>query len=352
MSAERDVETPPGPPDVLQGGAPGQAARGLDSFRRRLVASLVVFVALAWLPWVLSEYHTHILALSAYYVVLGVGWNLLAGYTGQFSLAHHTFAGIGAYTSALLVHYAHVPILVGVAAGVVVAALAGWGLGTLCLRMQAIYLALTTWAFAESVRLLITVEYQITRGDLGLATPVLFDTPRPTPYYVLFLALAVAAVLVGSQILRSRIGAYMRAIRDDEEAAAAMGVDTFKWKRFVFATSAVYAAVAGAFYGHYVGLLSPAPMRFNEMATIVVMVIVGGLRTPSGPVIGAVFIELLSELLRAWGEARMVLFALLVIVVARAYPPGLAGIARAARDRLAARVPALAPVLTRRRQWE
>ena len=319
---------------------------------RRVGWGVLAYVALAWLPWVLSEYHTHILAIAAYYVILAIGWNLLAGYTGQFSLAHHTFAGIGAYTSALLVHYLKVPILVGIVAGVVVAALVGWGLGTLCLRMRAIYLALTTWAFAESVRLLITVEYQITRGDLGLATPFLFDTPRPTPYYYLFIALALLAVLAAGQIMRSRVGAYMRAIRDDEEAAAAMGVDTFKWKRFVFAVSAIFAAVAGGFQGHYVGLLSPTPMKFNEMAMIIVMVIVGGLRTFPGPILGAVFIEVLTEALRAWGEARMVLFALLVIVVARSYPPGLAGILKIGRDRLTAWLPSLGPVLTPRRQWE
>ena len=192
--------------------------------------------------------------------------------------------------------------------------------------MRAIYLALATWAFAESVRLLITVEYQITRGDLGLATPFLFGTPRSKGYYYVFLGLAVAAVLAAWQLVHSRIGVYMRAIRDDEEAAAVMGVDTFKWKRFVFAISAVFAAVAGGFQGHYVGLLSPTPMKFNEMAMIVIMVIVGGLRTFPGPILGAVFIELLFEWLRAWGEVRMVLFALLVIVVARGYPAGLAGV--------------------------
>jgi branched-chain amino acid transport system permease protein len=304
------------------------------------------------LPWVLTEYHTHVLVTAAYYVILAIGWNLLAGYTGQFSLAHHTFAGIGGYTSALLVHYAQAPIVAGILAGVVVAAVIGWGLGTLCLRMRAIYLALTTWAFAESMRLLITVEYQITRGDLGLATPLLFGTPRPTPYYYLFVALALAAGLVAWRLLHSRVGAYMRAIRDDEEAAATMGVDTFKWKRVVFAVSAVFAAVAGGFQAHYIGLLSPTPMKFNEVAMIVVMVIVGGLRTFSGPILGAIFIEVLSEGLRAWGEVRMVLFALLVIVVARAYPRGLAGLVGAARDRLAARIPALAPMLAPRRPWE
>jgi branched-chain amino acid transport system permease protein len=291
----------------------------------------------------------HVFTTSLYYVVLAVGWNLLAGYTGQFSLAHHTFAGIGAYTSALLVLYAKVPMLLGIAAGVVVAATIGFGLGTLCLRMRAIYLALATWAFAESVRLLITVEYEVTRGDLGLATPFLFGTPRSKGYYFVFLALAVAAILAAWQIVHSRAGIYMRAIRDDEEAAAVMGVDTFKWKRIIFAVSAVFAATAGGFQGHYVGLLSPTPMRFNEMAMIVIMVIVGGLRTFTGPILGAVFVELLFEWLRAWGEVRMVLFALLVIAVARGYPAGLAGIFRTLGLRLAARVPALAPVLTPRR---
>jgi len=305
---------------------------------------VLVYVALAWVPWAASEYHTHVLVISLYYVILAIGWNLLAGYTGQFSLAHHTFAGIGAYTSALLVLYAHVPILVGIAAGAVVAAAMGYGLGTLCLRMRAIYLALATWAFAESMRLLITVEYEITRGDLGLAAPFLFGTPRPTPYYFLFLGLAIVAAFAARELMDSRIGSYMRAIRDDEEAASVMGVDTFKWKRFVFAISAVFAAVAGGFQGHYVGLLSPTPMKFNEMAMIVVMVIVGGLRTFAGPILGAVFIEGLSEALRAWGEIRMVLFALIVILIARGYPNGLARIFRALGARLIARVPALAPV--------
>jgi len=316
---------------------------------RRLGLCLMAYAALTWVPLVTSEYHTHILVISLYYVILAVGWNLLAGYTGQFSLAHHTFAGIGAYTSALLVQRTGIPILAGVVAGAVLAAAVGYGLGSLCLRMRAIYLALATWAFAESVRLLVTVEYQITRGDLGLAAPLLFGTPRATPYYYLFLGLALGALLVAWQIVYSRIGAYLRAIRDDEEAAATMGVDTFRWKRFAFVVSAVFAAVAGAFQGHYIGLLSPTPMKFNEMATVIIMVISGGLRTFAGPALGAVFIELLSELLRRWGEIRMVLFALLVIAVIRLYPAGLVGLLRAAGARIGVRLPALAPLLGVRR---
>src|SRR5256884_10018895 len=113
---------------------------------RRLGWCLLTYIGLAWLPWVLSGYHTHVLTTSFYYVVLAIGWNLLAGYTGQFSLAHHTFAGVGAYTSALLIVHTKVPIVVGVAAGVAAAALPGRGVRTLCLRLRAILLGLATRA--------------------------------------------------------------------------------------------------------------------------------------------------------------------------------------------------------------
>src|ERR1051325_6944388 len=96
---------------------------------------VLAYIGLAWLPWVLSGYHTHVLTTGLYYVILAIGWNLLAGYAGQFSLAHHTFAGLGAYTSALLVQYAGVPLLAGIAAGVILAAGIRYGLGTLCLRI-------------------------------------------------------------------------------------------------------------------------------------------------------------------------------------------------------------------------
>jgi branched-chain amino acid transport system permease protein len=138
--------------------------------------------------------------------------------------------------------------------------------------------------------------------------------------------------LLAHWIVDSRVGTYLRAIRDDEEAAAVMGIDTFKWKRAAFVISAAFAALGGGFLGHYIGLLSPTPMKFNEMAMIIIMVVVGGLHTFAGPIIGAVFIEALSELLRGWGEIRMVLFALLVLVVVRAYPAGLLGLIGAARS--------------------
>lgn len=269
------------------------------------------------------------LTVACYYVIMASSWNLIAGYTGLFSLAHHVFAGIGGYTSALLVIRSGVPIPLGLAAGGLVAGAAGYGIGALTLRMRALYLALATWAFAESTRVLVSMEYGITRGDLGLPVPKLFPTVSPRPYYELFLLLAAATVAGLALLLRSRIGYRLRAIRDDEGAARAAGVNTVRWKRFVFAISSAVAGVAGAAYGHYIGLLSPIGMKFDEMAIIIIMVILGGQRTLAGPVLGAVVVEVVSEALRAYGQIRMVLFALVVLGMMRLYPPGLVGMARA-----------------------
>lgn len=295
--------------------------------------ALGALVAAALLPVVLRDYPVHVLTVASYYVVMASSWNLIAGYTGLFSLAHHVFGGIGGYTSALLVIRSGVPIPFGIAAGGVVAGVVGFALGALTLRMRALYLALATWAFAESTRVAVTMEYGITRGDLGLPVPKLFHTISPRPYYEFFLLLAAVTVAALAALLRSKIGYRLRAIRDDEGAARASGINTVRWKRFVFAASSAIAGVAGAAYGHYIGLLSPVGMKFDEMALIIIMVILGGQRTLQGPVIGAVVVEVVSEALRAYGQIRMVLFALVVIGMMRLYPPGLAGMVGAVWQR-------------------
>ena len=304
--------------------------------------AIIVLVA-ALLPLWFRTYFVHVYTIGFYYVMLAVSWNLLSGFTGQFSLATHAFASIGGYASALLVIHLELPMAVGVLSGACVAGVVGWLLGILTLRMRAIYLALATWAFAESYRLFITSEYEYTRGDLGLSTPIFFATPQPLPYYFLLLAAMAIVIWVVYEILRSRIGFYLRAIRDDEEAAQSMGVNTVRWKLFAFTVSSVIAGVAGAMYGHYVGLLSPITVRFNEMAMIIIMVCAGGMRSFWGPVIGALFIQVFSELLRVnaalfqdfspivrdFAENRMVIFAVLVILMMRFYREGIEGMIRA-----------------------
>ena len=293
------------------------------------VALLLGLMAIALaLPFLIGEYKVHILTISFYYVALAASWNLLTGYTGQFSLAHVAFAGMGAYTSALLVNNFHIPIWLGIIAGGIGAFLLGLILGGLCLRMKGIYLGVSTWAFGETFRILLSMLYKITRGDLGLPTPRLLGTAAPQPYYYVFLGLASATILLIFLIMRSRIGYYLRAIRDDELVAKVMGVPTVRWKIFAFTVSSTFAGVAGAFYGHYIGLLSPAMTQWYEMVTVIIMVVVGGLRSQAGPVMGAILIQVLSELLRGVGPYRMVIFSLAVIVIMRVYNEGLMGLLR------------------------
>jgi branched-chain amino acid transport system permease protein len=297
----------------------------LKRFFLLLAGSLVICL----LPFWTGPYYQQVFTIAFYYAVLASSWNLIAGYTGQFSLAHHAFAAIGGYASALLVTRSGLPIWVGIFAAVLSSTLMGFILGVLCLRMRAIYLAIATWAFAESVRIVISMTYEITRGDLGLAVPKIFlGEGRGVACYYLFLGLAVATVLAILLINRSKMGYYLRAIRDDEMVARVMGINTTRWKIFSFIISSGIAGIAGAFYGHYNGLLTPVMVDFNEMAFIVIMVVIGGIRSVAGPIIGAILIEILTETFREFGEIRMVVFALAVIAIARLYNEGAVGAMR------------------------
>ena len=153
------------------------------SSQGRAVAGAVVvgFGVLALLPLALNGYGVQVLMVGYFYVLLGVSWNLLAGYTGQFSLAQHAFATIGGYVSAAATLALSLPLPVGILAGVVAAALVGLGLGWLTLGMRGVYFAIATWAFAESVRILLSINYTLTRGDMGLPVPFLFNTASPVP---------------------------------------------------------------------------------------------------------------------------------------------------------------------------
>jgi branched-chain amino acid transport system permease protein len=300
--------------------------------------SLPLCLVVCLLPFWTGPYYLQVFTIAFYYVVLASSWNLIAGYTGQFSLAHHAFAAIGGYTSALLVTRSGLPIWMGIFAALLSSTLMGFILGVLCLRMRAIYLAIATWAFAESVRIFISMTYKITRGDLGLAVPKIFlGEGRAVACYYLFLGLAAVTVLVIFLINRSKMGYYIRAIRNDEMVARVMGIHTTRWKIFSFIISSGIAGIAGAFYGHYNGLLTPVMVDFNEMAFIVIMVVIGGIRSIAGPAIGAIFIEILTETFREFGEIRMVVFALAVIAIARLYNEGAIGVVRRLAQRISRR---------------
>jgi len=299
-----------------------------------LLAAIVLVVALA--PLRLSDYWQHVFIVGMYYIIMAASWNLLAGYTGQFSLAHQTFAALGGYASGLMIYHLNVSIGVGFVAAVLTTALTGFLLGLLVLRMRGIYLAVATWAFSESCRLTIAAAYKFTRGEQGLHLPALFDSLAPTRYYYLFLGLTVGLLVLMYLVLKSPIGSFIRAIKDDELAASAMGVDTVKWKLFIMTFASTIAGVAGFFYAHYIVILSPVILSFNEIGKIVIMVVFGGLGTFAGPLIGAPAIVVISELTRDYGAWNMVFYSLIVIIIMRLYREGLVKMVRKLTDRVAA----------------
>ena len=303
----------------------------------KLTALGLALVAVVTAPLWVSEYTQHIIIISMYYIILASSWNLLAGYTGQFSLAHQTFAALGGYASGLVIYHFGVSIGVGFVAAVVVTMGMGFFLGYLVLRMRGIYLAVATWAFSESVRLTVAAAYRFTRGDQGLHLPPLFDTLSPVKYYYLFVGLTVGLLLVIYLVLRSPIGSFIRAIKDDELAASAMGVDTVKWKLFIMTFSSTIAGIAGFFYAHYIVVLSPVIMSFNEIGKVVIMVVFGGLGTFLGPIIGAPAIVTISELTRDFGTWNMVFYSLIVIIIMRVYREGVVSLLRRGYERLSAR---------------
>jgi branched-chain amino acid transport system permease protein len=315
-----------------------RAIAGFEDWRRLLGIIAVAAALLALPPFVAGSFTLHLLTTGLYYTILAASWNLLAGFTGQFSLAHHAFAAIGAYTSGLLIRYYATPIWLSIAGGVVVAAALGYGLGRMVLSMRAIYLAIATWAFAETIHILLTAAYPITRGELGLNVPPLFHNLDPTAYYVLFAVLAVVSVVIMYAIVKSPFGHFMRAIRDDDLRAESLGVDTTRVKVLVFTVASAFAGLAGAVYGHYLVVLSPQMADFNEMAKLIIMVVLGGLGTVLGPLIGAAPVQILTTYLQKYGEWDLVIFAIVVIALMRTHVGGVAafvyaGLARFKADR-------------------
>lgn len=301
-------------------------------------AALVVLAAVAAAPLVVSDTYTlGILIVSMYFALLALGWNLLAGFTGQFSLAPAAFAMLGAYTPALLDYHLKAPLALGLPAGVIATAALGWILGRVVLRLKGPYLALTTLSFAEIARVVIGNSHEFTRGDQGLNVPGLTDSRLG--YYYIFLALLAVVVVALFQLMRSRAGRFWLAIRDDETGAESRGIDVVRYKTLAFALSCAICGAAGALYGTFSQLVSPELGLLLQTGLVIAMVVVGGIGTLTGPLIGALLVYLASEWMREFGNVQMIVFAALVILFARFFREGLWGIATRLRARAAEREP-------------
>jgi len=298
-------------------------------------ASLVVVAVLAAAPVVVdSPYTMGILVVSMYFALLASGWNLLAGFSGQFSLAPAAFAMLGAYGPGLLDYHWHVPLAWGIPAGVAATAALGWVLGRVVLRLRGPYLALTTLSFAEIARVVIGNSYDFTRGAQGLNVPTLMQSRLG--YYYLFLATVLAVVAGMYALMRSRPGRFWLAIRDDETGAESRGIDVVRYKTLAFALSCAVCGLAGALYGTFSQLVSPELGLLLQTGLVIAMVVIGGIGTLTGPLVGALLVYLASEWMRELGNVQMIVFAALVIVFARFFREGLWGLAIRMRARRAA----------------
>lgn len=342
------------------------------------------------------DYVMHILITGFFYAILAASWSMLSGYAGQFSFGHMGFMAIGAYTTGLLCHYIYLspeptglcaemqffgqwlvvvnpigvtsttltqdclrqaldawggsvevtamPVLLGIVLGTLMGALAGFLVGMLVLRLRAAYLALFTLGFSEILKATISAEIDITRGQAGLELPALYPsgitlfgtyfapTDKIPPYYTMLGMLLICLIILG-WLAHSRFGLFVRALREDQDAAAALGVNTTKYKVLVFTVTCGMAAAAGAVQGHYVQIITPNMLFLLQMSLVVAMAVIGGIENFVAAAIGAIILQVLLEMLRnsfviggvevdmtIW---RLVFFGILLMITLRFFRNGL-----------------------------
>lgn len=281
-------------------------------------AAPVVMTALSVPP-----YQMHLLIVSYYFAILAASWALLAGYAGQFSFATMAFMAIGAYSAGILGQRLGTSVLAGIIIGTLLAGFFGLIIGLLCLRLRRTYLALFTIAFSEVLRLTLNAERWLTGGPDGMSFQPLVNTTSKIPPYYIHLALLVSLLGFMYYLANSRFGLFWRSIREDEEAAAAMGVHVVRYKVMVFVITSMVAGLAGAVQWHYVGILTPNDLLIRQMSIVIAMAVIGGLESLFAAALGAIIIEFGIETMRPLGNWRLVAFGLLLMMTLRFFQNGL-----------------------------
>jgi len=291
--------------------------------RVRIVSVLIAILVVAALPWLLqTPYWRGILVLCAMNVLLALSLNLVLGYTGQLNLGQSAFFAIGAYVSTILIKSYGWSFWLAALVAVGGAGLLGLALAAFAVRLRGHYLAIASLGFAViTYQVLINWENvtQGVRGIYGILPPV-----RSTiGLFYLVAGIAVLVYVLMDNLVRSPIGETLRAIREDEVSAASLGINAAVWKAFAFGLGAAIAGLAGCFYPGFVGTLVPEAFNIVESFTMLAMVIVGGMGTMIGPVIGAIVLTFLPEVLRDFGEFRLMIYGLALTLVVLFMPGGI-----------------------------
>lgn len=296
----------------------------------------VVFLVPALLA---DQYIYHLLVMANIYVLLAVSLNLLIGYSGLFSLGHAAFYGIGAYTAALLATKSAVPFVLALPASGAVTAAFGLAVGFPALRLQGIFLAIGTLGFNEIIRLVMINTDAVggSSGIAGIAAPSLFGyrIADSESYYFFSALLVIFVVVILRRLLNGRQGRALLAIRDNEMAAKAMGINVTRYKIAIFGVSSFLAGIAGGLFAFYISYVSPDNFTIAESFAIVAMVALGGMGNLFGSVVGAILLSVIPEMFRFLGELRSIIYGLTIILIMYLLPQGILGWLPAWRQRLA-----------------
>jgi branched-chain amino acid transport system permease protein len=298
--------------------------------RQRRALTLTLTGAVLILPLVLNNYIIDVLTLAGIYVVLALGLNIVVGMAGLLDLGYISFYAIGAYSYALLSTRLGVSFWLALPLGGIAAAAVGVVLGVITLRLRGDYLAIVTLGFVQIVHLVLNNWDRVTNGPngiLNIGRPALgaFVFSQPIHFYYLILAIVLLTILAVDRLNRSRIGRAWIAIREDEVAAQATGVDTTRLKILAFALGAIWAGVAGVFFAAKYAFVSPESFTFFESVIVLSMVVLGGMGSVPGVILGALVVVILPEVLREFASYRMLIFggALVLMMIFR--PQGLIG---------------------------
>jgi len=285
-----------------------------------VLAGFYLIVQLLAAKRVLLPYDLQIMGLICINIMLAVSLNLINGFTGQFSIGHAGFFGIGAYVSAYLTVVHHVPFLLALVIGAMSAAAFGIVIGLPTLRLEGDYLAIATLGFGEIIRVVILNIPSVggARGFSGISRATTFG------HTYLFMILTVVII---KNFIASYHGRACIAVREDELASEALGINTTYYKVSAFTIGAFFAGLAGGLFSHYMGYINPAANQigFLKSIDILIMVVLGGLGSITGSVGAAIFLTLIPELLRGLAEYRMVVYPIILILVMLFRPSGLLG---------------------------
>lgn len=302
--------------------------------RRDRAIVLISLIGALIFPLIMKDpYYMHMVILIGIYTLLAVSLNLLLGYTGQLSLGHAAFFGVGAYASSLLYVKLGLSMWLGMVMALFVSGLLGYIVAKLAFKLRGAYFVIMTIGIAEVLKLVGLNWVDLTKGPMGITdigAPSLnlgwmgmIDFSKKVPYYYLILCLVILCTYLQHRLVYSSFGRAFISIRENEDLAESVGIDCYKYLVIVVIVSASIAGVAGSLYAHYVSFIDPGVFAFFISVNVVMMVIGGGKGTMVGPIVGAILFTMIPEWLRVFGDARMAIYAVMVIFIVIFMPKGI-----------------------------